>query len=159
MARDLTPAVIFLTDPPVSLHFHRHHDVYASILIAPVEDDSMLMRNRFERDNRRRQRVIQRGAQDPGRGEVNWFKVKISFFFSYLNILTLSAIVKNLSGEYQLILIHPLQFLTHGSSVEIKYPVTQELKRFLIPQDNSGFLREGSAEVKLIETSHLIPSS
>ena len=31
-----------------------------------------------------------------------------------------------------------------GSSVEIKHPITQEFKRFFIPQKSLGFLREGS---------------
>jgi len=53
----------------------------------------------------------------------------------------LSAILKGLSGKYKLIVIHPSHFLTHGSSVEIKHPVTQELKCFSI---NSSLSREES---------------
>jgi len=72
------------------------------------------MSNRFKMDNERRQRAILMGGQDPGRKEVNWFKVKISFFLA--SEYMLSAILKGLSGKYELILIHPSHFLTHGSS-------------------------------------------
>lgn len=63
----------------MSLHLHQHHDLYASILIAPTERDSIIMRGHFERDNWDREAAIQEGGNDPGRGEVDWFEVKTSF--------------------------------------------------------------------------------
>lgn len=56
----------------------------------------------------------------------------------------MSGISKGISGKFELILIHPYQFLTHGSFVEIKHPITEALECFVIPQNSSGFLREKS---------------
>ena len=69
-----------LTDLTVSPHFHRHHDTYAKILIAPTEADSLIMFARLSLDNQRRQDEINKGKRDPGRGDADWFEVKIGLF-------------------------------------------------------------------------------
>lgn len=52
--------------------------------------------------------------------------------------------MKDISGKYELIILHPSHFLMGGASVEIKHPVTQEFAKFFVSQNNSGFLHEGS---------------
>jgi len=52
--------------------------------------------------------------------------------------------MKGTSGKYELIILHPSHFLRGGTSVLIKHPITQEFTRFLVSQNNTGFLHEGS---------------
>ena len=64
----------------VSLHFHKHHETYATVLIAPSAWDSGCIRDSLERDNSRRLDIIKTGGTDPGRdSNANWFEVRITF--------------------------------------------------------------------------------
>lgn len=51
--------------------------------------------------------------------------------------------MKDISGKYGLIVLHPSHFLMGGAPVVIKHPVTKEFTEFFV-QDNPGFLRQGS---------------
>jgi len=69
----------------VSLHLHRHHNTYATILIAPSEKDSMCISNKIWQDNNQREDIIEAGGSDPGRnGDTNWFEVSIRIHY-YMN--------------------------------------------------------------------------
>jgi hypothetical protein len=74
-----------LTERSVSLHLHKHHETYATVLIAPSAWDSGRIRDNLERDNSRRADIIKTGGTDPGRDcSADWFEVKIRFIRCYL---------------------------------------------------------------------------
>ena len=65
---------------PVSPFFHRHHDTYATILIAPSVQDSEVASYRLTMDNFRRANWIIGHGNDLGRDrEVDWFEVRMGF--------------------------------------------------------------------------------
>jgi len=65
---------------PVSPFFHRHHDTYATILIAPSEEDSDNISFHLTVDNLRREEWFTRHGEDLGRNrQTDWFKVRIGF--------------------------------------------------------------------------------
>ena len=64
----------------VSCALQRHLCNFATILIAPAANSSMLIRNALDRDNTRRREAIKRGEPDPGRSDtIDWVKVRIGF--------------------------------------------------------------------------------
>jgi hypothetical protein len=64
----------------VSPLFHRHHDTYATVLIAPYIQDSVEICARLTEDNHRRAKIVGKGEADPGRdGTVDWFEVRVRF--------------------------------------------------------------------------------
>ena len=65
----------------VSIPFHRHHDTYATILIAPSYEDSGHIYLSLEADNRHRRDLIEMGRGDPGRGDdIDWTAVRARFY-------------------------------------------------------------------------------
>lgn len=57
----------------VSLHFHRHHDGYATVLIAPSVEDSKRISRGIWADNLRREEIVRAGGADPGRNnKTDW---------------------------------------------------------------------------------------
>jgi len=90
-------------------------------------------------------------GRDPGREEVDWFEVKIFFFV--VSEYTLSGIAKDLSGKYELILVHTSHFLAGRSSAKIEHSNSCVAERFSNPQKHTLL------ETISIETSHSTPSS
>ena len=127
----------------MSLPFHRHHDTYATILIAPSSYDSNIICDKLDQDNALRRGIIKEGRPDPGRDEnINWFEVRIRF--CYLSVCTLTIIAKGTKGGYELVILRPDHFLVGNYPVVIKHPVTQDFARFYPSRHEDGFLHEGS---------------
>lgn len=62
----------------VSPHFHRHHDTYATFLIAPSVEDSIRIALKIREDNVRRGVIVGAGGPDPGRdSKIDWSQVRI----------------------------------------------------------------------------------
>jgi len=66
---------------PVTAFCDRHHDMYATILIAPSAQDSERIRLLLESDNSKRIESIKEKGYDPGRSqEIDWFQVQGWYF-------------------------------------------------------------------------------
>ena len=127
---------------PVSPSFHYHHDIYATVLIAPSIKDSRLIGNCLNSDNLPRLESAIHGKGDPGRtAGRDWFLVSIVFCHC-LNCVILTSTSKGVSYKYELIILHPSHFLMDNSYVVIKHPSTGHPTAFYA--SNDGFLHEGS---------------
>jgi len=77
----LYPQHLFNGTSTVSSDFHRYHNTYATVVIAPSTEDSAAISSKLEQDNLRRQRLVNQGQGDPGRDKgVDWFEVRAGFW-------------------------------------------------------------------------------